>query len=137
MVDNIKKMEFEREERRKKFEEAKIAKADRAAANAAAGKNLDIDFDLMIQQAKSKAKPPLQHIEAKQMKICVCVRKRPLSQKEENDGEIDCVSSNNPQTVVHEPKIKVDGITKYIQNHDFVFDNCYSEVETSQDVYNY
>jgi len=39
--------------------------------------------------------------------------------------------------VVHEPKIKVDGITKYIQNHDFVFDNCYSEVETSQDVYNY
>lgn len=71
------------------------------------------------------------------MKICVCVRKRPLSQKEENDGEIDCVSANNPITAVHEPKIKVDGITKYIQNHDFNFDNCYSELETSQDVYTY
>jgi kinesin family protein 2/24 len=59
VVDNIRKMEQQREERRKKFEEAKIVKADRAAANAAAGKNLDIEFDLMIQNAKGKAKQAL------------------------------------------------------------------------------
>ena len=59
VVDNIRQMELQREERRKKFEEAKIMKADRAAANAAAGKNLDIEFDLMIQNAKSKAAPAL------------------------------------------------------------------------------
>lgn len=71
------------------------------------------------------------------MKICVCVRKRPLFQKELQAGEIDCVSCNNPTSTVHEPKIKVDGITKYIQNHDFKFDNCYNENETSSDVYQY
>jgi len=36
--------------------------------------------------------------------------------------------------MVYEPKIKVDGITKYIQNHDFKFDNCYNENEESYDV---
>jgi len=50
------------------------------------------------------------------MSICVCVRKRPLFDKEERDGEIDCVSVNNPSIVVHEPKVKVDGITKYVED---------------------
>ena len=59
VVDNIKKMEIQREERRQKFEEAKIMKANRAAANAAAGKNIDVEFDMMIQNAKAKSKPAL------------------------------------------------------------------------------
>jgi len=48
------------------------------------------------------------------MNICVCVRKRPLFEKEVNAGEIDAVSCFNPHIQVHEPKIKVDGISKYI-----------------------
>jgi len=59
------------------------------------------------------------------MKICVCVRKRPLFTKEVENGEIDSVSCSNPKIYVHEPKKKVDGITKYIQNHEFTFDNTY------------
>ena len=50
------------------------------------------------------------------MGICVCVRKRPLFEKETRSGEIDVVTCSNPKIVVHEPKVKVDGITKYIQN---------------------
>lgn len=53
VVDNIRKMEAQREERRAKLAEAKAAKAERAAANEAAGKNFDVDFDIMIQNAKS------------------------------------------------------------------------------------
>ena len=43
------------------------------------------------------------------------------------------VSSANPNIIVHEPKIKVDGITKYIQDTNFQFDNTFNENENSQD----
>jgi kinesin family protein 2/24 len=65
------------------------------------------------------------------------VRKRPISKKEVANGEIDCVSTINPRIFVHEPKIKVDGITKYIEDHEFVFDNAFSERESTEDVYRY
>jgi kinesin family protein 2/24 len=53
------------------------------------------------------------------------------------NGEIDCISSINPSIYVHECKIKIDGITKYIEDHGFVFDNCFSEKESTEDVYRY
>ena len=71
------------------------------------------------------------------MDICVCVRKRPLFEKETQAGEIDSVSCSNPKIVIHETKFKVDGITKYIQNHEFAFDNTYSEKEGSGTVYEF
>lgn len=70
-------------------------------------------------------------------KIFVIVRKRPISKKETTNGEIDCVSTVNPKIYVHECKIKVDGITKYIEDHEFYFDNCFAEKETTDDVYNF
>lgn len=71
------------------------------------------------------------------MDICVCVRKRPLFPKEMKAGEIDAVTCSNPGITVHEPKYKVDGISKFIQDHDFAFDNTYSHTEDSYDVYRY
>ncbi len=47
------------------------------------------------------------------------VRKRPIFKKEEDEGEIDAISCSNPIIRVHEPKFKIDGITKFIENHDF------------------
>ena len=38
---------------------------------------------------------------------------------------------------VHEPKHKVDGITKYIENHSFNFDNTFNENETTDTIYNF
>lgn len=69
------------------------------------------------------------------MKISVLVRKRPLFKKEALSGQIDCVSMANPVTRVGEPKFKIDGITKYIENHDFVFDNSYHDNEDTDSVY--
>jgi kinesin family protein 2/24 len=72
------------------------------------------------------------------MNLCVCVRKRPLFEKEYvQGGEIDCVSASNPKVVVHECKFKVDGITKFIEDTDFKFDNVFSEAEGSEHVYQY
>ena len=58
-----------------------------------------------------------------------------LFEKEIKDGQIDCVSIANPVIRVGEPKYKVDGITKYIENQDFNFDNCYGEDETTENLY--
>jgi kinesin family member 2/24 len=91
----------------------------------------------MIQEAKIQDHLLAPHTSAQDLKLCVCVRKRPLFQKEAKAGQIDVVSCANPKIVVHEPKIKVDGITKYIQDQSFEYDNTFNENETSEDVYEY
>jgi kinesin family protein 2/24 len=94
-------------------------KADRKLANDNAGRKNDVEYDLLIEQQKQIVGAALNHVSATEMNICICVRKRPLFDKEYNKGEIDCVSSSNPNIIVHEPKIKVDGITKYVQDTNF------------------
>lgn len=68
----------------------------------------------MVNENKAKVKPALNHVSATEMSICICVRKRPLFDREYQLGEIDACSASNPTIVVHEPKVKVDGITKYV-----------------------
>ena len=71
------------------------------------------------------------------MSICICVRKRPLFDKEYQGGEIDAVSASNPKVVVHQPMYKVDGITKFVKDTNFTFDNAFNENENSQDMYQF
>jgi kinesin family protein 2/24 len=71
------------------------------------------------------------------LRICVCVKKRPIFQKELENSQVDCISNTNPYIIVHECKYKVDGITKYIDNQDFHFDNTFGEVEETDEVYKY
>ena len=69
------------------------------------------------------------------MRIWVSVRKRILFEKEAISGQIDCVDVQNPIIRVGEPKFKIDGITKYIDNNDYIFDNAFSDAESSEDIY--
>ena len=50
-------------------------------------------------------------------------------------GEIDVVSVSNPMLTVHECKYKVDGITKFIENQNFQFDNTFSDSESTEELY--
>jgi kinesin family protein 2/24 len=45
------------------------------------------------------------------------------------------VSACNPLMIVHQCNYKVDGITRYIENYEFTFDNTFSEAETNEDLY--
>jgi kinesin family protein 2/24 len=135
VVDNIEKMKQKREERRSKMEEMKQAKADREAENQLLGKVVDVDFELMIEKNRLKEGLLQEHVEATAVKLCVCVRKRPIFKKETVAGEIDALSCSNPMIRVHEPKLKVDGITKYVENHTFTFDNTFNEKEDTIDIY--
>ncbi|OMJ85608.1 hypothetical protein SteCoe_13022 [Stentor coeruleus] len=137
VVNSIEEISKKREERRKKMEEDKLYKEERKAENVAMGKGGDVVFEAMINQFRSQVPLQDQHIPSSSLKICVCVRKRPIFAKEEAQGEIDSISCSNPRVLVHETKVKVDGITKYLENHTFVFDNTFSEKEDNATVYEY
>jgi kinesin family protein 2/24 len=90
---------------------------------------------MMLEKFKLGPKDSRPHTNVSNMKISICVRKRPIFTKEEVNGEIDAVSASNPKIRVHECKFRVDGITKFVENHDFLFDNTYSDNESSEDLY--
>ena len=51
--------------------------------------------------------------------ITVCIRKRPMSQKELKKKEVDVVTVPQREMItIHEPKSKVD-LTKYLDNQHF------------------
>merc|ERR1739844_490155 len=69
--------------------------------------------------------------------ITVCVRKRPLSKKEDKRKEVDVITvPNQNQVIAHEPKTKVD-LTKYLENQHFRFDTVFDETAGNELVYKY
>lgn len=78
-----------------------------------------------------------QHAPAGSQDICVVVRKRPINKREVAVGDYDAVTCMNPRAVVHAPKYKVDGITKYLENTNFQFDHTFNETESTPDIYQY
>ena len=89
-----------------------------------------------MKKSVIEKKKELPNIVSKGMRIYVCVRKRILFEKELKSGQIDCVSTANPIIRVGEPKYKIDGITKYIENHDHQFDNSFGSEHSTEDLYN-
>ncbi|XP_061874295.1 kinesin-like protein KIF24 [Colius striatus] len=68
-------------------------------------------------------------------KIRVCVRKRPLCQREERRGEVNIITVKDKETLLlHEKKEAVD-LTQYILQHVFYFDEVFGDSCTNQDVY--
>jgi Kinesin motor domain/SAM domain (Sterile alpha motif) len=67
--------------------------------------------------------------------VRVCVRKRPLSQKDVAAGERDIISTGQHEDLfVHEVKTRLD-LTKYVDSHEFAFDRVFSEKHDNVEVY--
>ena len=96
------------------MEEQKEKKKQREFMNEANGRLIDADFDMMMEKFKLGPRDAQPHQSTQNMKISVCVRKRPIFPKESQAGEMDAVSAANPKIIVHECKFKVDRITKFI-----------------------
>ena len=130
-IDNLKK----RREERKAKENRKMALNNHESV----GRYMDKDYEKMIRIKRGDiySSEPEPHTSIDNSKIFVIVRKRPLSKKEINNGEIDCISCLNPKVVVHECKIKIDGITKYLEDHEFYYDNAFNENESTEEIYGY
>ena len=126
----------------KQRREARKAKEERKNIPQSSGqkkKEQDQKFLKMITQKKSnlyKSNFPQPPIDSSDSKIFVVVRKRPIFQKEINNGEIDCISVINPRVYIHECKIQIDGITKYLEDHEFYFDATFGEDSKNYEIYN-
>lgn len=138
-LGEIQRMEKEREARRRHMEEKKQERAAEEQRNRDMGLgDADVDFQRMIQQFRDKnLKGTEPHTPPGQMKICICVRKRPVNSKEIAKNDHDSVTCDNPLVVVHDCKLRVDGITKYLDNSSFRLDHTFHENDTTEDIYMY
>ena len=135
----IKSVQDDIDNLRKRREERKAKESRKINNHESIGRLMDKDYERMIRMKRADiySSEPEPHTSIDNSKIFVIVRKRPLSKKEINNGEIDCISCLNPKVVVHECKIKIDGITKYLEDHEFYFDNTFSENENTEEIYGY
>ena len=105
----------------KQRREARKAKEEKKNIPQSSGqkkKEQDQKFLKMITQKKSnlfKSNFPEPPIDSSDSKIFVVVRKRPIFQ---------------------ECKIQIDGITKYLEDHEFYFDATFGEDSKNYDIYN-
>lgn len=70
-------------------------------------------------------------------RIKVCVRKRPLSSKELllNHQDILEINPTTQSVAVIEDRVKLDGISRYIEKHEFRFDRVFNVESTNHQIY--
>lgn len=131
MVKEIEKIKKNREQRRANQEEKrqKLNEIDTSVpawefANMISEFRATLDFN-RITNAEA----------VQDLRICVCVRKRPINKKEISKKDIDVITMPNKDIcLVHLPKLKVD-LTKYLDNQKFRFDYAFDEATPNDLVY--
>ena len=106
----------------------------------AAGNPGDVDFIGMVRSWRAEHASDATDFEpafSGNSRLCVCVRKRPISDKERDKSDHDAITCLNPEVWIHAAKTKVDGITKYLDHSSFCFDQAYGETATTDDVYTF
>jgi len=116
------------------FKQERAAEEQRNRDNGTPG---DVDFQRMVRQYRTEQCPSEKDHFASNIKICICVRKRPISSKEIARKDFDSVTCINPYVVVHDCKFRVDGISKYLDNTSFEVDHSFHENNTTEEVYQY
>lgn len=97
------------------------------------------EFAMMIKDFREKIKfHPLKADDpVVESQITVCVRKRPLNDKEHRNREVDVITiPTKERLILHEPKNKVD-LTKYLENQQFRFDYVFDHTTTNDVIYRF
>lgn len=136
-LSEIQRLQQERDERRRLAKEKQNNRAAEEKKNRDLGNPGDVDFQRMINVFRERLTDEEPHAPPGEMKICICVRKRPINSKELKRKEHDCITICNPLVVIHDCKLKVDGITKYLDNSSFKLDHTFHEDDTTEDIYMY
>ena len=135
VVYEIEKLKKQREERRNLVEQKRKDKQARIVENLKDGRTGDVEFENLIVGNRLDPYQYEPHVVNIKEKLIVCVRKRPITLKEEANKEIDALSCSNPLIRVHECKFKVDGVTKFIDQNQFCFSHTFSELDTTETVF--
>ncbi|CAF0941834.1 unnamed protein product [Adineta steineri] len=133
VVKEIERIAANREQRRIKQDERrqKLSEVDQSIPA--------WEFQAMVSEYRQQLDVKLLAMNEpqKDLKICVCVRKRPITKKELSKKDIDVLTIPNKELViVHLPKVKVD-LTKYIDNQKFRFDYGFHETCNNELVYHF
>eukprot|EP00804_Cyclotella_cryptica_P010857 CCRYP_008783-RA/>CCRYP_008783-RA protein AED:0.11 eAED:0.11 QI:0/0.5/0.66/1/0/0/3/1120/271 len=137
---HIEKLEADREERRRRQEEMQIERAAEEKHNVAQGNPGDVNFIGLVQQWREEHSGLARsHTEGSgglsEDKICVCVQKRPLNEKERKKRDHNAVTCLHHTATVHSAKLRVDWISKYLDHNWFCFDHAFDEETTTKEVY--
>ncbi|XP_021270401.1 kinesin-like protein KIF2B [Numida meleagris] len=95
------------------------------------------DMVAMIQECRYQlnGKSPRASMPCQPRRITVCIRKRPLNQRETELNDTDVVTvSCQGMVIVHEAKQKLD-LTQYLNNQIFRFDHAFDDHATNELVY--
>jgi len=136
VVKEVERLKENREKRR--AQQAQILEEQEQLRNKDPG-NPNWEFLQMILDYKEELEfNPLQDGDPiGNHQITVCIRKRPMSQKEIKKKEVDVVTIPSREGItIHEPKSKVD-LTKYLDNQHFRFDYAFDENSNNELVYKY
>ncbi|KAL3794076.1 hypothetical protein ACHAWO_010927 [Cyclotella atomus] len=134
----IERMEADREQRRIRQKEVRLARTQEEQRNLLAGNPGDVDFIGLVREWRQEHERLAQpHGDVDFEKICVCVRKRPLNEKERAKRDHDSVTCLHPMATVHSAKLRVDGISKYLDHNSFRFDHAFDEETSTEEVYRY
>lgn len=135
-VDHVAALAKAREERRAR--QAK-QRQEHEEAVAASGGNLNAaQFRRMVEDFRRRYRPSedLPPPGCGMGELTVCVRKRPLSQREEAAGALDCATCGiGHELVFHEPRQKFD-LSRSLENHPFYFDHVFDAGASNAHVYN-
>ncbi|CAF0729287.1 unnamed protein product [Adineta steineri] len=133
VVKEIERIAANREQRRVKHEKhrRKLSEVDHSIPA--------WEFQAMINEYRQQLgmKYITMNEQQKDLRITVCVRKRPITKKELNKKDIDVLTiPNKDHVVIHLPKVKLD-LAKYIDNQTFRFDYSMHELCDNELVYHF
>ncbi|KAI8917926.1 P-loop containing nucleoside triphosphate hydrolase protein [Entophlyctis helioformis] len=141
-VERLRIKRLERRERQNEMRKAKEGLDDQQQKVMGYRQTID-DFRLDFARKRAELKIRLasqgRPERKRSAKIQVCVRKRPIHNKEINKKEFDIVTTATESypyshIYIHEPKIRLD-LTHSINTHRFIFDSVFDENATNHDVY--
>jgi len=136
-VAAVQAMEKKRQARRASVDQYRRGRIEEAKENERRGRPGDVDFQRMIKKFREAAREPRPYRvgDVQRLQVNVSVRKRPTNQKEVRRKDWDSVTILNPRVAVHFCKLRVDGITKFLDNTTFEFDQAFSEHANNDEVY--
>ena len=118
----------------------KQERAQEEQRNIAAGNPGDVDFIGLVRRWRKEnlqGNEPHESDADRPPRICIAVRKRPMNEKElQQKLDHDSVTCIHPSQVwVHNAKLKVDGITKYLDHTSFTIDYAFNEMIDTASIY--
>lgn len=131
-VDQVAALAKKREERRAR--QAKQRQEHEEAVAASGGDLNAAQFRRMVEDFRRRYRPSedLPPPGCGMGELTVCVRKRPLSQRE----DLDCATCGiGHELVFHEPRQKFD-LSRSLENHPFYFDHVFDAGASNSHVYN-